>query len=775
MDRLRSVTTPLLIAFILPLQLTAETVTHSNQAATLPAQQQYTPQKPHSVCPTVLSRPCIGLVLGGGGARGSAHIGVIKALEEHNIPVDIVVGTSIGSFVGGLYASGKSADDIEYLFRNTDWNAGYRDDTNRSKIPNRRKRQLDNYPIHLDLGFGREGIRLPQGFLQGQGMKTLVDSMLGNYPQFNSFDTLPIPFRAVAADAETGEEVILGAGDLATALQISMSLPGIVRPIEVNGRLLVDGGIANNLPVSVAKELGADIIIAVDIGSPTKGRDELDSGFTILRQLTGFLTRSNVEYQKSLLDDNDLYLHPDIQGVGLLSFDRTLEAVAAGYDEAQRQLKNSAALTAIAPTVLSPKTNEATKPQDKNADKAIHIDNIVLNNNSRLGDDYILHRMGLETNQQQSNNYTTEEIQQGVDRLYGQGTIARVNTTIIETPEATTLDILVGEKEWGPGYLDFKLAVEDDFSSFSRYQIGGSYRLTNLSPYGAEWFSAAEFGTNKLLLSELYWPIKTSGFYLSTGGIFERNIQQNTLEGVSVGASTIVQSRLLAGLGWDALDQLDANLSAIYTDGSLELPDILSEALNIDDIKFKQSGLLLALNYDSLDNATFPSRGIKLAAALQRTKDELDTIEDYSTQADIELNLVGSIGRNSLRTLLRYQSTINDDPLSLLGGFELGGFFNLSGNSPGIITGQHVRFASVVYSYELAANDFGAINLPLYVGVSAEAGNAWDDKSDIDYDDLIYSGSLFIGWDSPLGPAYIAYGKSDTGQHSLYITLGVIF
>ncbi|WP_101759337.1 patatin-like phospholipase family protein [Oceanicoccus sp. KOV_DT_Chl] len=719
-----------------------------------------------SSCPPNLGRPCVGLVLGGGGARGSAHIGVLKALEEYHIPVDVIVGTSIGSLVGGLYATGKTADEIEQLFRETNWTDGYRDRTDRSKTPNRRKRQLDSIPIHLDLGFDGQSIKLPQGFVQGQGMKALVERLLGNYPRFNSFDELSIPFRAVAADAETGEQVILDAGDLADALQTSMSIPGVVRPIELDGRLLVDGGIANNLPVSVAKAIGADLIIAVDIGSPTKQKDELDSGLAILLQITAFLTRANVEQQKSLLGEDDVYLQPDIQDVSILSFERTLEALEPGYLEAQRVFSQSKALA----NLVEMAEDHIRKPEVLLSEAVFQVDAIELNNNSRLGDDYILDRMQLQPN----STYSQEDIQLGMERLHGQGTIARTNTSLTDDG-LSTLNIDVGEKEWGPGYLDFKLALEDDFSSFSRYQLGGSFRLTNLSPYGAEWYSVAEFGTDKLFFSELYWPLSTTGFFITTAGAVNRSVQGYTLEGVSLGETINSSAGASGGIGWSTTDKFDLRLSAVYQEGELKLPDLLVELAMIDELEYNQFGLVLDANYDTLDHATFPSKGAKLSAEIRRTKDELEKIIDYTTQVDVELNLVGSLGNNTLRALLRYQSTVNDDPLSLLGAFQLGGFLNLSGLSPVSLSGQHVRFSSLVYTYEMAANDFGAIQLPLYLGASLEAGNVWAQKSDIDYDELIYSGSVFIGWDSPIGPAYLAYGHSDAGDESLYVFLGVVF
>lgn len=719
-----------------------------------------------SGCSRDLGRPCVALVLGGGGARGSAHIGVLKALEELHIPVDLIVGTSIGSFVGGLYASGRTSDEIKAMFAEADWGAGYRDALNRSQIPNRRKRQLDSVPIHLDLGVDGRAIKLPKGFIQGQSMKALVDSMLGTLADFASFDQLPIAYRAVAADAETGEQVVLDSGDLATAMQMSMSLPGIVRPIEKNGRLLVDGGIANNLPISVAKDLGADIVIAVDIGSPALEQNQLSSGLTILRQLTSFLTRINVNQQKSLVGPNDLLLRPKIDNVTLLSFDKTLEAVSAGYGEARAQLLGHPALMALAGQARTSPSTDALQPS-----QAILFDRIVLHNRTRLGDDYILQRMGL----QEGEAYSAHDIGASVDRLYGQGTIARVKTSWLREKGVNQLNVDVDEKEWGPNYLDFKLTFEDDFSSFSHFQAGFAYRKTNLSAYGAEWYSTLEVGTDKKIMSELYWPMGTTGFFWSTSGQYSQEVRDFIENNQSLGNVRSSGTEVKAGLGWNSVDSFEVMLSGLRLDGEVEIPSGLRERYPFKRLSASQEGIQLELNYDTLDHATFPKRGWKMNTKIHRTKDKILGFVGYSTQVDTEINGVVSVGRHSLRNLLRVQSTFNNDNAFVLTPFTLGGFLNLSGNQPNFASGEHVRFFSMVYTYELAANNFGAINLPLYLGLSAEAGNAWAQKSAIDYSDLINSASAFIGWDSPLGPAYLAYGHSDSGHGSLYAFLGLTF
>ncbi len=709
-------------------------------------------------------RPCVVLVLGGGGARGGAHIGVLQFMEEQGIRIDGIVGTSIGSFVGGLYASGKSAADIKNLFATANWDSGFEDDLDRNQTPNRRKRQLDDFQIHLDLGFGDGGIRLPKGFLRGQGMKNLIDSMLGRVPYLESFDELPIPFRALAADVETGEEIILSNGDLATALHISMSLPGVLRPIEKDGRLLVDGGIANNLPVSVAKSLGADTVIAVHIGSPALEQEDLRSGLTIFAQTAALLTRKNVAAQQALLGENDVFIRPDIETVTLLSFDKTLDAFDAGYQSTQQAFNASEVFRSLVNT-------REQAPSGSIEIEGTKIDKINLANNSRLGDDYVLQRMGLQEGQY----YSLAQIQTGTDRLYGQGTIARVNTSFETIDEENILDVAVEEKEWGPTYLDFKLTFEDDFDTFSRYQLGVSSRTTNLSPYGAEWYTTAEFGTDKKFFTELYWPIKTSGFFWNASATYDRQVSELRPDNVDLGTVVSTQVGGIGGLGWNSIDRVDVRFGATAIEGKIELTDLLAAAVGEDDVDFDRVGLVLELNVDSLDHANFPSKGWKLDATVLRSDDEFFDIDDRSTQVDIELNGVFSFGPHAFRNLLRYQSSMNDDPTSLLGAFSLGGFLNLSGSPRRSLVGQQVRFFSTVYTYELAANDFGPIELPLYLGLSFESGNVWNDRDDVDYGDLINAGSAFIGWDSPLGPAYFAYGRTEEGDKSLYAFLGVVF
>ena len=206
------------------------------------------------------ARPRIGLVLSGGGARGGAELGIIKALEELHVPVDVVAGTSIGAAIGGLYASGMSVLEIEEFVRGIDWDAAFLNQTPRRLESFRRKREDDLFLLQTRPGLDEEGFALPIGVVQGQVIDTIMARVTLPVAHVRDFDELAIPFRAVAGDLETGEAVILGDGNLARAIRASMAVPAVLTPVEIDGRLLVDGGIALNLPVGVAKSMGAERI-----------------------------------------------------------------------------------------------------------------------------------------------------------------------------------------------------------------------------------------------------------------------------------------------------------------------------------------------------------------------------------------------------------------------------------------------------------------------------------------------------------------------------------
>ncbi len=240
-----------------------------------------------------LERKKIGLVLSGGGAKGAAHIGVLEVLESNRIPVDMVTGTSMGAYVGGMYAMGLSAEEVKRRTISADWQSGYEDRVGRNDLTLRRKQQGDDYPVHTDLGLSLDGeFRVKPGAFQGQGMAVLLRALTENLPALASFDQLAIPYRSVATDIEQVKPVVVDSGHLATAMQASMTVPGALKPVRWHDKLLVDGGVVNNMPVDVAHSLGADVIIAVDLRDGLLSEEELNNALNIVSQLTTYMTNS---------------------------------------------------------------------------------------------------------------------------------------------------------------------------------------------------------------------------------------------------------------------------------------------------------------------------------------------------------------------------------------------------------------------------------------------------------------------------------------------------
>ena len=247
------------------------------------------------------TRPRICLVLSGGGARGMAHIGVLKVLEELKIPIDCIAGTSVGAIVGGLYASGMTAQQIDATMRSLDWQEAFRDTPPRQDLAFRRKQDDRNFLVQLPLGLKHGKILLPKGFIQGQKLQETLRQLTLPFNNGTEFDLLPTPFRAVATDLETGNAVLLERGDLAIAMRASMSAPGVFAPVELNGRLLVDGGLAENLPINVARSMHADVLIVSDVSFPLQARASLDSALSISNQMLAIMLHKDTDRQRASL------------------------------------------------------------------------------------------------------------------------------------------------------------------------------------------------------------------------------------------------------------------------------------------------------------------------------------------------------------------------------------------------------------------------------------------------------------------------------------------
>jgi NTE family protein len=706
-------------------------------------------------------RPKIGLVLGGGGARGAAHIGVLKVLEENNVPVDFIVGTSMGAIIGGLYASGLSPEELERLMSDTDWPDLFSDRIPEEFLPLRLK-GTEQRLIDFEIGVKHGKLALPRGVVAGQKLGFMLEKLTMHVWDLKSFDDLGVPFRAISADLATGEEIVHDKGDLSEAMRASMSIPGVFPPVEMEGRILVDGGIVDNLPVDIAKKMGADIIIAVDVGTPLDKIEKLHSLVTISMQVVGILTRQNVQRSIAELSQKDILIRPQLSDIKAESFTRTPEAVILGEEAARK------AVGKIKRYSISEKAyQEYLAHQRARHEEPLVIDFVKVKKPTRVSEETI--KQSIKTKPGEPLNLT--KLQNDLTRIYALGDFESVNFEVAERDKKKGLLIDAVEKSWGPNYLRFGLNFSSDSEGDSEYTLLSEIRLTRLNKLGAESRTLLEFGETTGVFSEWYQPLDFRNyFFIDPYGFYKRDLTE-----AYNGNTRIAEYRVeLSGGGLD----LGVNFSSL-AEGRVGLrrmtvnakPRIGGDYLPVFN-DMQSAELFGSLIYDQFDNHSFPKKGIvagSIFSSFQKILggdlryEKLDFFAHKASTFHKRHTLIGSFEGGL---------SINEET-PYFDEFSLGGFLSLSGYDENQLTGQHRGLGRLVYFYRLTS--FPLVK-GVYLGSSFEAGNIWNRYRDIKPAELIFGGSVFVGLDSFLGPLYIAYGqakKSNGGR--VYVFLGKKF
>ncbi|MEF1201970.1 patatin-like phospholipase family protein [Vibrio owensii] len=734
------------------------------------------------------SRPKIAVVLAGGGAKGAAHIGVLKALEEMNIPVDIITGTSMGAYVGGLYATGMSADEIESFIYSVDWNSGYRDRVDRSQRRVRDKEYEDRYQITTDLGLRFGEVRSPTGVVQGQNMLRILRETTGNLGRFNSFDDLAIPYRSVATDIVELEEVVLDNGYLVDAMMASMSVPGALPPYELNGHMLVDGGVVNNMPVDVARAMGADVVIAVDISTDYKSEEDFTGLFAVADQLSNYLVRRSTQEQAATLSGDDVYIRPDVGQMETVEFEKMPDAFKAGY-EITRGLKSKLEGLSVSNAEYQ-KYIEHKQDMRKNleyGDERV-VDQIVLVNNTHYSDVLLTNRLELDTGRP----LETAEIEKAVENLYALDRFELITYHFEEIDGVNLLVFEVNEKSWGPNYLNFRFFLEDDFNTDSQYGIGMSANFTNLNSHGAELTFNVDMGTDKLIEAELYSPVLSSQQLFVSSKLNYNNENRNwpfsDIENPDIGSVydflPVSYTEFIAELAAGVQPTLwqEFRVGGRYTKGEIEASTIASAGT----FDYNRLGVFANYRLDTLDDFAFPTRGmlIDLDYLVSHDKSPEDfrqtspsgEIEDTVYEITARFKGATTYSRHTLVGQAEYSFVESKNSSIPLDPRELGGFLNLSGIPRNSLIGQNLFYTSLVYRYKWMDNDFGLFEAPVYLGASLEHGGVWSDNDlKLNEAPLYNAASVFFGVDSPIGPIMLAYGRTEQDLDAVYLIVGTSF
>lgn len=701
----------------------------------------------------------IGLVLGGGGARGAAHIGVLKVLERERIPVHAIAGTSMGAIVGGLYAAGYRPDEIEAVLASVDWKDLFDDEPGRIDKPMRRKEDDLRFLLDFKLGLREGRIQLPRGVVQGQKLMLLLRRLLLSAEGVAHFDQLPIPFRCVGTDIGAGEAVVFEDGDLATAIRSSMSVPAAFAPIRVRGRLMVDGGIMDNVPVGVARSMGVDRLIVVDVGEPPVDESELNSPIAITMQMITVLMQGRTQASLATLGEQDVLIRPQL-GIGSADFDRALQGIAPGEAAALAQIDRLRRLSLTEADYVAWRASRARR--DFDPPLIAFLD--VLKHRSTTAT-YVENQLAGNVGQA----LDLDRLERDIGTAFGYGAYERIAWRLSEREGQTGIEVLPVDKGWGPNYLTFGLRLSDDFAGRNTYQLQAEATMTGLNSRGAEWRSRLGLGEISGLRSELYQPWGRIGQFYAMPYLDYQAFEQ-PIGFDSMRFAEYRLARLAVGLetGWNPspLWQLRAGIERGRESARLRVGDASALPRSFAE----HYGLVrLGLSRDTLDSVAFPSGGSRFDGQFSLYRDALGSA---SAGEVAELQWDKALARGSSRILygLRLHTSWGE-PEGLQSNRSLGGFTNLSGYGEREVFGDHSALLRGIY-YRRFGDASRLFSVPVYVGASVEAGNAWSDRRFVDVDSLILAGSVFVGVSTPLGPVFLAYGHADTGASAWYLNFG---
>ena len=709
-------------------------------------------------------RPRIGLVLSGGGARGAAHIGVLQVLDQLHVPIDAIAGTSMGAVVGGLYASGLSASQIAAVANSLNWQDAFHDRPPRTELNFRRKEEDESFLVNFPLGVRNWSFELPKGLIKGQSLEMLLRRLTLPVATTASFDDLPTRFRAVATDLATGEPVVMSGGDLTSAMHASLSAPGLFVPVERDGRVLVDGGVADNLPIDVARTLGVDVLIVVDVGAPLYARDRLGSATAISNQMLSILIRRDATRQLGTLSRSDILISPAMGNASSFDFGIVPRAMAAGSRAAQDV---AARLQALA---LSPEAY-ARYQADRSAQRhgLPHIDYVKVDPASQP---YVSTLDGL-FGKFAGETLDPKALERSIADFYGSGKLESLDYQVLTDADRHGLLISARPNSWGPDYVRFGLGLQDDFQGNANYNIGARLVKGDITQLGGEWVWDLQTGTSPHIYTELYLPFQqTAAYFVDLHTEFDDvNLPLVDSNQNHLAEFRVHTFRSGADFGRELENIGELRIGAYHEQGGTSV--LVGEP--VAKTAFNANGYFARFSVDELDDVRFPHNG-QLASVEWNS-------ERYTVGSDrpfdrLSVNWLGAgtFGRETAILWASGGATFNQtNPMDVRTQFPLGGLFNLSGIAANSLAGPQYAIARVLLYRKIGRGGDGPFDFPTYLGLSFEAGNVYEKLRDINWANTRKDASIFLGIDTLIGPVYLATGYEQHGREAFYLFLGRTF
>jgi NTE family protein len=731
--------------------------------------------------------PKVTVVLAGGGAKGFAHIAVLRRLEQDRIPIAKIIGTSMGAVIGSLYATGMSTQDIEKVIGSLDPGRIALDQIDRTELPHRTREYQQRYTIELELGVKNGALTFARGVSDGQRFLTLMQELTASVPPNSSFDALPIPFRAVATRYRDGEMVSFDRGTLALVVRASMAAPGAFAPVEIEGETYVDGGLVANLPVEVALREGADVIVASYLGDTDKTGDNQDAGnaLSVATRMLDILVRQNERRNIALLRPHDILVRPQLQNFNFGSFRQPAEIIQVGSDAVIVQDNRFRALAQhYAPKAATAQVAEEqvatalARPLKPYLPSTVLVSRIRVTGNQDVPSAFIERELQDMVGQP----YQPQQVAEKVDALYASGNFERLSYQMAELEDGRfELVVDVNEKTYGPNFLKTSMGFYSESSGTNLFSLGVGFRRPWLTADGLELQADVRGGSQAELALRVFRPL---GNRWGMGGFASYTSSDLSLYRPDVtvaqkmATATLRRQELGLNLSYDLSKRSTATLGLINNQTRVDIgtaKDIIytrddgsAVRYTLQDGQWEFTGLNARFVADLLDSPSFPTQGHYIN--IEMAKGVTGTSQYNSLRANASwasswgphvVNLGVDLGAD------QFLGCGNCSGLTPLAPLFLGGFQSMGAYQMGQLIGDRMVHAQATYMYRLS--DGGILHQPTFVGLVAEAGDAWNSAKEID---TKQSGTVFIGVDSKIGDVFFGIASGSGGNRNIFLQLG---
>ncbi len=705
------------------------------------------------------SRPRIGLVLGGGGARGFAHLGVLAELERLRIPVDCMSGASAGALIGGFYASGVPLPDLRRAFAGADWNDMLSGRVARADVPYARKR--DDYTNYFDFRLGvRNGeMRFPKGAISSQKIDLFIRKLARDI-RMERFADLPIPFEAMATDLVTGEPVVFDHGDLALAQRASMAVPGAFDPVPYEDTLLVDGGLARQLPIENLKNRCADVLIVVDVGTRPLGAAQISTVFDVLSQTTNIGILQNVRQQSAYLDLRDIVIRPELGQLGSTDFDKSVELDRLGQQAVRAHASQ------LKPFSVSEEEYRDWQRRFERNYPQPAIARIDIGKTDIVNPEVLRRQIDVAVGQP----LDQAKLHRNLQEIFASGDYDKLDYRLEDGADGTVLKIEPEERTFAPNYLRTGLNLAGDTGGSADFNLLFGHTRVWANRYGAEWRNDLSLGRHAGYKTEFYQPLGAdSRWFAAIGGSLDKDYMRlYDLAGHRLSEYDINTNAVTAELGASLGTYGEIRTGLIRGERRADLA-IGSENI-LPTTSQQLGGVIARVQIDQFDNPKLPRSGYMAQANAYQGLTAVGADRDF-TALHSRLDWAGTFGRDTVRTTVRFETTSSSNVADNLS--TLGGFLNLTGFQQKQLVGQRTAFGRLM-GYRQIASLPAALGGGFYLGGSLELGRVWNSPvSDINSYGWIPAGSLFAVADSLLGPLFIGAGYARGGQLTGYMYLGL--